>query len=298
MLPERADMQRNRQTKKDTLKQRDSRKLHKKAKDSKNPKKKDKYPVILLYAAIAVIAATAIAVYLVRPAYDIEISGIETADLPGEGVLLSFSVTNQKEAEMICTINAEIRDSRYSWDIGLLAPGETLDVHREVQMPQGRTYFRLKAECRPSPGCSHAPDARTKQCMERVHDDKYFCIGFLTKNDTYCHCIQGSGYRQLCLAYLNNDASFCESLSEERDWCFLDFALNRADEDVCRRVRDISMRSACLAVINKDLELCTSLPEGEKFSCIVHLAPKLNNKSLCSLVEDSEACMEELAWMR
>ncbi len=135
---------------------------------------------------------------------------------------------------------------------------------------------------------------RLEQCLGNDITYQHFCVALISHNSTYCSPILDETGRIHCYAYIDKNPGLCDNLTDGRDWCYQDLAMNWGRSDLCSMIADGSKRAACLAVVDKDVQECSNLDEDSRMTCIVQLADMLHDSSLCELTTDKEACYREI----
>ncbi len=291
-------------------------KKHITKKGKKSTKKRNNLLIWTLLAAAAVLAIIFLVYSLSGgnrslPEKKVFVENISTGSTDKGGDIVTFYVRNEYDVAADCAVNYSLGNRHESWDIGMIEPHSAKKVEKEEIMPPGKSRFTLEAHCQPIyRDMAGLPEDNNSicntdnlggsisQCMGRENADKFFCIALITQNISYCDCINNQARKTLCSVYLKNNPELCEQLAGERDWCYLDYALNKKDRASCEKVNDEGERKSCLAVVTGDLDLCLSLDEDNKFECIVHLAPEMHNKSLCEQLANKDACYDELSWLK
>lgn len=291
---------------------------HDTGKNNKHPgKDKNSQLWVLLLTAAAVLIIVALIYPInksnhVQPGKKIFIENISTRNITDKGGdIVSFYIRSEYDVPADCVVNFSVKSTHNSWDIGTIGPHSGKMVEQKVMMPPGKSKFVLSAHCQPiykdmaglleqdKDICDiENPGRNIKQCMNRENADKFFCISLIEQNISYCSCIKELPRKTLCMVYLENDPGLCEQLTEQRDWCYLDYAMNKKNRAACDKIQAEDSRNSCLAVVTNDLELCLGLKEDNKYDCIVHLAQDMHNKSLCEVLDNKADCYDELAWIK
>jgi hypothetical protein len=230
---------------------------------------------------------------------------------------LSFGIQEQQEAraeksgrEIIvyndgmqpaeCLVSYEGISSSYSIQTGIIVAGGQSTV--QAWGPVGAfdvecVWADYDSQCQGTTPvlCSMAKsDARLRGCLAYEVPYQYFCAAMITSNSTLCGSILFGPRRHLCLAFLYDKPSECFQLTQYRDWCLEDYAVNEGQLEVCSFIADKGKQAYCRALVENDVDYCLGL--DNKDDCIVRFARYKENPGLCERADNKEACYAEMEY--
>jgi len=141
-------------------------------------------------------------------------------------------------------------------------------------------------------------DQSFKQCLDRTISDQYFCAAIIKNNADYCEGINTIFQKTLCKAHIERNPELCEGLPDSKDKCYQDYAINKGDKELCRKIKDPDKKNSCIGATTSNPKLCKDINEEDKFICIINLAEFTRNKKLCEMLENKEYCYEHLSWIK
>ena len=141
-------------------------------------------------------------------------------------------------------------------------------------------------------------DSSFMQCLDRPIPDQYFCAAIIKNNADFCEGTNNILQKTLCKAHVEKNPELCENLQDSKDWCYQDYAINKGDKELCKRIKSLDKKNSCLGATTLNSELCRDINQEDKFICIVNLAEFTRNKELCEMLADKEPCYEHLSWIK
>jgi len=141
-------------------------------------------------------------------------------------------------------------------------------------------------------------DPSFKQCLDRPIPDQYFCAAIIKNNADFCEGTGTIPQKTLCKAHIEKNPELCEDLLDFKDWCYQDYAINKGDKELCKKIKNPDKKDSCIGATTSNPELCKGINEEDKFICIVNLAEFTGNKELCEMLEDKDSCYEHLSWIK
>lgn len=104
----------------------------------------------------------------------------------------------------------------------------------------------------------------------------------------------------LNIGIANNDLKICDFAGKERNHCYKSVAIALKDKSICERIDvDYFNRPSCFsscAIENNDLDLCKSVKDfTPREYCILEIAKKRGDASICDLSHSKEKCFYEVA---
>lgn len=136
-------------------------------------------------------------------------------------------------------------------------------------------------------------------------EDCYIQIAETLKDDAICQKISENSKNQECylkVAVVRQDPSACENILDRNSGsysaCIREIAYTTLDRSLCVKIQTPYMRSECYDRIAKEIpsiDFCNSLQGNWKANCLIYLASKNNDRSLCKLVvEARQECVDGL----
>ena len=213
--------------------------------------------------------------------------------------LISFKANNTKDLLIECSVLLSLNNTLYEIGLGIFHPNEEKTVESAVGFNNGESKFDLIIKC-------NQPKNMEKCVLKESIYMQYFCLALLNQDVSFCDKISSnvSNMRMIwCKAFILDQPEFCEDIvdNNDKDWCYLDIGMNKANKKACDMTMDIKRKNSCMAVVESNPDLCFDGEDGSIPICLENTAKAMNDITVCDKLSElgsRNECRNHLSYLQ